>query len=71
MWGPVPLRRSGTAHRNADSRYIWCRIRATTQFNNDGKPVKAVGVIVDIDSEKRRAQDLLDKAERDHPDASV
>ncbi len=51
---------------NADSRYIWCRIRATTQFNNDGKPVKAVGVIVDIDSEKRRAQDLLDKAERDH-----
>ena len=51
---------------NADSRYIWCRIRATTQFNDDGRPVKAVGVILDIDSEKRHAQDLLDKAERDH-----
>ncbi|MCH1983039.1 diguanylate cyclase [Ruminococcus sp. OA3] len=51
---------------NTDSQYIWCRIRATTQFNNDGKPVKAVGVIVDIDSEKRHAQDLIDKAERDH-----
>ncbi len=51
---------------NADGRYIWCRIRATTQFNDTGKPVKAVGVILDIDSEKRHAQDLVDKTERDH-----
>lgn len=51
---------------NADGRYIWCRLRATTQFNDEGKPVKAVGVILDIDGEKRRAQDLLEQAERDN-----
>ena len=51
---------------NADGHYIWCRIRATTQFNDTGKPVKAIGVILDIDNEKRHAQDLEDKTERDH-----
>ncbi len=38
--------------QNADGRFIWCRIRATTQYNQEGVPVKAVGVIVDIDNEK-------------------
>lgn len=53
--------------RIADSngRYIWCRIRATAQFDSSGSPIKAVGVILDIDSEKRRTQELIDKAERD------
>ena len=51
---------------NSDGRYIWCRIRATTQFDDSGRPVKAVGVILDIDSEKRRAQDLIEKADRDN-----
>lgn len=50
---------------NAEGRYMWFRIRATTQFDGSGKPVKAVGVILDIDTEKRRAQDLIEKAERD------
>lgn len=50
---------------NAEGRYIWCRIRATTQFDQDGQPVKAVGVILDIDREKRRTQNLIEKADRD------
>lgn len=50
---------------NADGRYLWCRIRATTQYNDAGKPVKAVGVILDIDAEKRRTQELSDKAQQD------
>lgn len=50
---------------DAGGRYIWCRIRATTQFNHNGVPIKAVGVILDIDAEKRRTQELTDKAERD------
>lgn len=49
----------------SDGRYIWCRIRATTQFDAGGKPIKAVGVILDIDSEKRASQALQDQAERD------
>lgn len=53
--------------RIADSngQYIWCRIRATAQFDSTGVPIKAVGVILDIDNEKRRTQELIDKAERD------
>lgn len=50
---------------SAESRYIWCRIRATAQFDHSGVPIKAVGVILDIDSEKRLTQELIDKAERD------
>lgn len=46
-------------------KYCWCRIRATTQFDSGGKPVKAVGVIVDIDTEKRQTQALATKAEMD------
>lgn len=60
-YGEVELRIA-----DADGRYIWSRIRATTQFDDQGNPVKAVGVILDIDSEKRRSQDLIDKAERDN-----
>ena len=50
---------------DADGRYIWNRLRATTQFDQRGKPVKAVGVILDIDAEKQRVQDLIEKSERD------
>lgn len=50
---------------NADGRYLWCRIRVTTQFNDDGKALRAVGVVLDIDSEKRRTQELIHKAEQD------
>lgn len=50
---------------NAQGRYLWCRIRETTQFDGSGKPVKAVGVIADIDAEKRQTQALASRAERD------
>lgn len=50
---------------DATGRYLWCRIRATTQFDHSRRPIKAVGVILDIDAEKRRTQELTDKAERD------
>ena len=49
----------------ADGRYLWCRLRATTQFDSEGRPVKVVGVILDIDQEKRRTQELIHQAQRD------
>ena len=49
----------------SDGRYLWCRLRATAQYGADGKPFKAVGVIINIDAEKRAAQALQSKAERD------
>ncbi|MEG2744314.1 MAG: diguanylate cyclase [Oscillospiraceae bacterium] len=45
--------------------YTWCRIRSTTQYDRDGKPIKAVGVIVDIGEEKTRRNLLLEAAQRD------
>lgn len=45
--------------------FIWCRIRSTTQFDAQGKPIKAVGVILDIDAEKKREQELLRQARYD------
>lgn len=46
-------------------QYIWCRIRGTTQFDHTGRPIRAVGVIIDIDDEKRQSQLLLERAQRD------
>lgn len=52
---------------NDDGKYLWCRIRETTQYNSAGKAVKAVGVILNIDAEKRQAQALVNRAERGFP----
>ena len=64
--------RSGISYRETEIRiansaghYVWCRIRATAQYNRNRKPIKAVGVILDIDAEKRKTQELTAKAERD------
>jgi diguanylate cyclase (GGDEF)-like protein/PAS domain S-box-containing protein len=48
-----------------DGKYIWCQIRATTQYDSAGVPMKAVGIIIDIDSQKKQTQKLQEKAERD------
>jgi len=50
---------------NASGRYTWNRIRATLQRDKKGKPLRVIGVIVDIDSTKRVAQQLQEKAEKD------
>lgn len=61
----VPYSEAQFRIRDGQGRYRWCRIRATTQFDRDERPIKAVGVIVDIDAEKRHEQQLLDMAQRD------
>lgn len=50
---------------NNKKEYIWCRIRVTTQFDDNHVPIKAIGVIIDIDREKRASETLLIKAEQD------
>lgn len=51
--------------RNAEGRYIWCRIRATDQFDDSGAPLKAIGVITDIDEDRRTMDDLRCRAAQD------
>lgn len=50
---------------NAEGRYLWCRIQATATRDTFEKLVKVSGVITNIDSEKKAAKALLDRAEQD------
>lgn len=49
----------------AGGRYLWCRMRSTALRDAGGKIYKIVGIIINIDEEKRSAQALQDRAERD------
>ncbi len=66
------LLRGGKPHieltvRVVDStgHYRWNRVRAALQRDEHGRPVKAAGVFIDIDNEKRAAWALQESARRD------
>lgn len=45
--------------------YLWCRVRYTLQTDQEKRPARAIGVITDIDKEKREKERLLELAEQD------
>lgn len=51
--------------KSSNGRYCWSQIRATAQFDSEHRAIKAVGVIIDIDEEKKEKQTLLDMAQKD------
>ncbi|WP_252226633.1 diguanylate cyclase [Clostridium sp. ZBS2] len=51
--------------RKNDSEYIWCKFRINIILDENDTPIKVIGVITDIDHEKRENEKLLFKAERD------
>lgn len=61
----VPYSETEFRIKDFKDRFYWCRIRATTQYNTEGQPVKAVGIIVDIDNEKKQKEELLSQAQHD------
>ncbi len=48
-----------------DGVYLWCRVRITILYNNDGMPIRMIGVIIDIDREKKLSEELNHRAQRD------
>ncbi len=50
---------------NADGHYLWCQIRVTVQHDQLGNALKMVGVIVNINEQKRSEQELKNRAEQD------
>ena len=48
-----------------DGVYLWCRIRITILYDSGGNPIRMIGVIVDIDREKKISEELTNRAERD------
>ncbi len=61
----VPYKEIEFRIADVEGRYRWRRVRATTQFDTDGRPFKAVGVIVDIDAQKQASAELEERASRD------
>ena len=61
------LRNVSMEVRIADSegKYVWSRIRATPQTDEQGTAVRIVGMISNIDVIKRTTLDLQERAERD------
>lgn len=64
--------KSGTSYQaidariaRADGQYLWCRFRATAIRDKDGNACKLVGIIINIDDEKRETSALKKQAERD------
>lgn len=51
--------------RQKEGGYLWCRIRISNQFDEWGRLNKVIGVIQDIDEEKRMIESLRKRAERD------
>ncbi len=61
----VPYSEAEFRIRDVWGNFTWGRIRATTQYDGSGTPIKAVGVILDIDEDKKQRQQLMDLAQRD------
>ncbi|WP_425516056.1 diguanylate cyclase domain-containing protein [Anaerolentibacter hominis] len=61
----VPYSETEFRIRSRDGSYAWCRIRATTQYDSEARPIKAVGVIVDIDQDKKQKDKLIEQAQKD------
>lgn len=51
--------------RRQTGEFVWCRVHATTQHDASGRAVKAVGIIQDIDADKRQKEQLLEHSRRD------
>lgn len=50
---------------NVHGRYLWFRLRKTAVRDEDGKLLKMVGIIINIDSEKQAERSLREQAEQD------
>lgn len=51
--------------KKADGSYLWCRMRGTAILSESGKPIKIIGKLTDIDSQKREKETLINRAQRD------
>ncbi|MCH5185277.1 MAG: response regulator [Oscillospiraceae bacterium] len=49
-----------------DSSYSWCRINIATVLNSVNVPIRVVGVIVDIDDEKREVDEIKRQQKENH-----
>lgn len=65
MGGSMPYGEIEFRLADRGGTYRWYKAKATAQFDRSGKAFKAVGIMTDIDDEKRASQALEEKASRD------
>jgi diguanylate cyclase (GGDEF)-like protein/PAS domain S-box-containing protein len=51
--------------RNKYNKYIWVRIRFTLLYDQNKTPIRAIGILIDIDDEKKQKENLMDQAQKD------
>lgn len=61
----IPYSETEFRIEDCSGSYVWNRIRATTQFNDNHQPIKAVGIIMDITGEKDRIDKLTEMVQKD------
>lgn len=61
----VPYSESEFRIRDILGNYTWSHVRATVQYDLRRQPIKAVGVILDVDADKKQKLRLIDMAQRD------
>ena len=50
---------------DSNAKYLWTRIVGTVYLNEEGQMTRIIGVLQDIDAQKRTEQALAERAERD------
>ena len=50
---------------NDEGRYVWCTFAGSGQYDEDGRLLRIVGLLTDIDRQKRTELALKEQAERD------
>lgn len=63
--GVLPYAEETIRFCTAEGNYIWCRSCLTAAEYVQGKPTRAVGVIFDVDREKRETESMQKLAQRD------
>lgn len=51
--------------KKIDNNYIWCKLRVSTIFDEDQKPVRRIGKIIDVDNSRREKFMLIEKTKID------
>lgn len=51
--------------KKGEGDFLWCRISTTAIRNSEGKLLKAIGMISDIDEQKRKMMTVQEQAKRD------
>ncbi len=51
--------------KKSNGEYIWCRTSITSIYNDENELLRVVGVIVDVDSDIKKFEELRTRAESD------